>query len=84
MISYFTKDEIGRKIFLCYERNGRRQIGPIAVHRNSKCRVDGFVGIGPWYQGRGISWFDIKDDKELKQIVREVCGRLGLNFVDKT
>ncbi len=88
-MSFFEKDEIGKRIYNRYERAGRKQDGPIAIHKQTRCKHRGFLAVGPLFQGKqdaGLSWFDIMVEPNtpnyiiLNKYLREVCNELHLYY----
>jgi hypothetical protein len=86
-MEYVHVDELSSRLYRRWSKLGYVDMGPISIHKNTNCRVSGFVGIGPMYTADvGSAWFDIRCKVgslnwfELDDKVAEACRRVGLPY----
>ncbi len=89
---FFNKEEVATRV-------ARRNRKPdwygstIMIHSNTRCKLSGFLAVGPLYQHTGLSWFDIRvrvgspEYFELDTIMKELCRdftQYGLKYQEVT
>lgn len=90
---FFSKDELVRRIAKRNSDN-RYSGSTLVIHSNAKCKLPGFVGVGPYVAGSlPASWFDMRIvvgsteyhelDRLLKEIVKEY-SQFGLAYLGIT
>lgn len=75
---FFNKEELVAR-FVRRNRNGEWGGSTVCIHSNTKCKLSGFLAVGPIYKGTGFAWFDIRVAAgspvyfELDRLLKEVC-----------
>lgn len=86
---FFNKEEVFNRVHRRWNKLGQVMHDPIGIHHNTRCKLDGFLAVGPLYQGKhGMAWFDIRIKvgteacTELENILRQVCNELRISYSD--
>jgi len=79
---FFNKEEIVARI-VRRNRSDEWSGSVVGIHGNTRCKLHGFVAVGPLHQKAGFSWFDIRirvgstQYFELDTILKEACQELA-------
>lgn len=93
MANFFNKDEIFHRIHSRWNKSGQMLKEAIGIHQNTRCKLSGFISVGPLFQNNiklGLAWFDIRirvgspEYFELDEMLKQVCSELRLSYKEVT
>jgi hypothetical protein len=90
---FFNKEEVFHRVHRRWNKAGQKQDGYLGIHTNTRCKLPGFISVGPIYNGNrklGLAWFDVRvrvgspEYFELDEIMKQVCNELRLQYMEVT